>query len=99
MPNCDPGRRTDATPTAVDQRRYDFAPAHPAPVPDTRLLFPETENGDFKGFGDREADLLARRDLDRLTGLRVPPHAGLGLYLTECAQPGNLHRIALLHRP
>src|SRR5438477_13195123 len=60
----------------------------PGAVPEDRVL---------EGLGDREADLLASRDVDRLTRLRVPPHPCLHLPQTEDPEPRDLHRLTLLH--
>src|SRR5262245_21347273 len=56
-------------------------------LPEDRLL---------EHLRDREPDLLASRDLDRLTGLRIPPHACLHLAEPEDAQAGNLDGLPLL---
>src|SRR5262249_17462057 len=50
----------------------------------------------LEGLRDREADLLARGNLDRLSRLRVPSHAGLHLAEPEDAQPRDLDGLALL---
>src|SRR5262245_9598893 len=48
-------------------------------------------------LGDGEADLLARRNLDRFAGLRIASHARLHLAEPEDAEPRDLHGLALLH--
>src|SRR5215475_7785024 len=52
--------------------------------------------GFLEGLGDREADLLPGRNLDRLPRLGVPAHAGLHLAEPEDAQPRDLDGLALL---
>src|SRR5262245_64619573 len=54
------------------------------------------EHGLLEGLRDREANLLARRNLDRLSGLRIPAHAGLHLAEPEDTQPRDLDGLALL---
>src|SRR5438876_987018 len=61
------------------------------------LLLAVAEHHLLEGLGDREADLLARRDLDRLAGLRVAPRARLHLAQAEDAETRDLDRLALLH--
>src|SRR5262249_15459962 len=54
------------------------------------------EYGFLEGLGDREADLLPGRNLDRLPRLGIPAHAGLHLAEPEDAQPRDLDGLALL---
>src|SRR5256885_8446738 len=61
------------------------------------LLLTVAEHRLLESLGDREADLLARRDLDRLAGLRVAPHACLHLTQPEDSETRDLDRLALLH--
>src|SRR3989449_3558954 len=61
------------------------------------LLLAVAEHRLLESLGDREADLLARRDLDRLTGLRVAPHTCLHLAQPEDSETRDLDRLALLH--
>src|SRR2546428_11757 len=61
------------------------------------LLLAVAEHRLLEGLGDREADLLARRNLDRLTGLRVASHACLHLTQPEDSETRDLDGFALLH--
>src|SRR5256712_11160894 len=61
------------------------------------LLLTVAEHRVLEGLGDREADLLARRDLDRLAGLRVAPHARLHLAQAEDSETRDLDRLTLFH--
>src|SRR5881628_3246722 len=61
------------------------------------LLLAVAEHRLLEGLGDREADLLARRNLDRLTGLRVASHACFHLTQSEDSETRDLDGFALLH--
>src|SRR5213080_4374612 len=92
---------------AAEQREYgrqeERFPSHglpPAGPPDRRqrlLLAAVAEHRVLEGLRDREANLLARGNLDGLAGLRVAPHARLHLAQAEDAEARDLDRFALLH--
>src|SRR2546425_11742821 len=63
-----------------------------------QLLLAVAEHRFLEGLCHREADLPACGDLDRLTGLRIAPHARLHLAQAEDSEARDLDRLALLHR-
>src|SRR5262249_7529003 len=69
---------------------------HPRTLECDQALLGLSEHRLLEHLCDREPDLFASRDLDRLTGLWVAAHACLHLAEPEDAQAGNLDGLPLL---
>src|SRR5262245_24078388 len=65
--------------------------------PRVRSLGLGAEYRDLEALCDREADLLARGDLDLGAGLRIATDARLHLAQLEGSETGDLQVLALLH--
>src|SRR5215831_17094060 len=85
---------------AVRNQPHELRTAVPSPMVsgDSTLLLRGSEHLDLEALGHREADFLARRNLHRLTRLRVAPHARLALHLSERTEIRNLDGVAFLDR-